>query len=78
MRREGNTDDPVLPFDVMLGDRWVCTMKMPITSGTIVVLNGEPSYDITDIRRYVEAKRPSLIGKPYRIELITHKPIFRE
>lgn len=60
----------LLAFDVMLRDRWVCTLRMPVTVGE------EIPYEYFSF--FVEQHRPSLKGKPYHIEFITSKPTFRE
>lgn len=47
-------------FDVMLNDRYVCTMRykyLPVFP-----------IDIRDLSKFVESKRPSLKGKDYRIQ----------
>ena len=60
----------LLAFDVMLRDKWICTLRMPVTPGE------EIPYEYFSF--FVEMKRPSLRGKPYHIEFITSKPQFRE
>ena len=57
-----------LTFDVMLNERFVCTMKMPLTLDVIDGFDGdEPIVSIEALERYIEQKRPSLKGKAYRI-----------
>lgn len=52
-------------FDVMLNDRFVCTLHMPITLDIVEEYDGDkPIISITSFRRFVENKRPSLKGKP--------------
>ncbi len=50
-----------LSFDVMMGDRYVCTMHMRYC----------PAFKVTseEIKRFVENKRPSLKWKNYTIEI---------
>lgn len=50
-----------LKFDVMLDDRFVCTLRMPYLSIFVVTQK--------EIKKYVEKKRPSLKGKRYTIAL---------
>ena len=55
-------------FDVMIEDRFVCTMCMPVTLDVIESYNGdEPVVSEAAIRRYVEQKRPTLKYENYRI-----------
>lgn len=53
-----------IPFDVMLGDRFVCSMAMPVSK----MEHGVPLFSEKDFKSYVETLRPSLKGKNYRIE----------
>jgi len=48
-----------ITFDIMLGGRFVCTMRMPFC----------PLFPLTteEIQSFVESKRPSLRGKDYKI-----------
>lgn len=61
-------NERVIKFDVMLKDRFVCTLKMELTPSRIyewkenMVLLKEHT-----IEKFIEEKRPSLKGKPYRI-----------
>ena len=74
-----NISTATLPFDVMLGEKWICTMRMPLTFTDIIEYQGDtPIYDISKIQEYIEKQRPSLTGKPYRVEFITGKPKFRD
>lgn len=57
-----------LIFDVMLNDRFVCTLMMPITIDMVVdYLGDKPVIKDGAVSQYVEKKRPSLIGKPYKV-----------
>lgn len=49
-----------LTFDVMLHDRYVCTMKYRYCPLFMI--------DIRELEDYVTSRRPSLKGKPFRIE----------
>lgn len=49
----------LLPFDVMLADRYVCTLRYPYCPLWPIEIN--------DVAAFVEKKRPTLRGKPYRI-----------
>ncbi len=59
-----------LLLDIMLNERWQCQLRYykrgfpRIVDGKIVEV-----YDMCDLRRFVEEQRPSLIGKPYVIEI---------
>lgn len=75
--RDASAPTPTLKFDVMLNDRFVCTMKVPVSNmDCIVFIGSEPCYDLTALRKYVESQRPSLTGKPFEI-YPTDKPKFR-
>lgn len=50
-----------LTFDVMLHDRYVCTMKYRYCPLFPV--------DARELEDYVTSRRPSLKGKPFRIEI---------
>lgn len=57
-----------ITFDVMLKGRFVCTMRMPITFDVIEEFIGDkPVISNKAFSAYVEQKRPSLKGKPYKI-----------
>lgn len=57
-----------LIFDVMINDRFVCTLMMPITIDMVVdYLGDKPVIKDGVIKKYIEKKRPSLIGKPYKL-----------
>ena len=57
-------------FDVMLHDRFVCTLQMPITLDAIAdYIGDEPVINSEAFVRNVEKVRTSLIGKPYRIAI---------
>lgn len=48
-----------IKFDVMLGDRWQCTLTYEYC--TLFPL------DEQDLREFIEEQRPTLKNKPYRI-----------
>ena len=56
-------------IDVMISGRFICQLRYPgkpfpsVVGGVVM-----PVYDGDDIKRFVEEKRPSLIGKGYHIE----------
>ena len=61
-----------LKFDVMLKERWVCTMQMPL--GLPVAYDGDkPVFQLQkgQLEQYVEQQKPSLKGKPWHAELVT-------
>ena len=64
-------------IDVMVGDRFFCQLRYN-GSPFPKMINGEVAfvYDDRDIKRFIEEKRPSLIGKNYRYEQATQK-VFR-
>lgn len=55
----------VLAFDVMLRDRFVCTMKYRYC----------PLFplEIDELKKFIEDKHPSLKGKDYTISLLEKK-----
>ena len=57
-----------IKFDVMLNERFVCTLRMPITIEMVVDYVGDkPVISGGVFSGFIEKKRPSLIGKPYKI-----------
>lgn len=63
-----------IKFDVMLKDRYVCTMQMPLGLNQLIGYDGDmPVFNLSksDVKKYVEQKRPSLKGKKYHIEFVT-------
>lgn len=56
-----------LRFDVMLYERFIKTF----------IYRYNPSHPVNgnDLSKYVEDKLPTLKGKPYRIVLLSNKPI---
>lgn len=58
-----------LTIDVMVGDRFYCTLRMPITFDMIEGYNSEGGaiIDPHKIAAYVEEKRPTLKYKDYQI-----------
>lgn len=57
-----------IKFDVMLNERFVCTLRMPITIEMVVDYVGDtPVIPEEAFSKYVESKRPSLKGKPFQI-----------
>ena len=61
-----------LKFDVMLRERWVCTMQMPL--GLPIGYDGDkPVFQLHrgQLEQYVEQQKPSLINKPWQAELVT-------
>jgi hypothetical protein len=56
-------------FDVMLNDRFVCTLNMELAPHRIAEWIAKmPVLKYKAIQDYVEQKRPSLRGNYYRIE----------
>lgn len=71
---------PTITFDVMLHERFVCTLSMPLGLKHLVGYNGdEPQFVIPDddFFRFIEEKRPSLKGKDYHICPCSNKPHFK-
>lgn len=57
-----------LTFDIMSNDRFVCTMRMPITLDMIIDYDGDkPILNADKIKEYVEEKRPTLKYVKYNI-----------
>ena len=58
-----------LTIDVMTGDRFYCTLRMPITPDVIIGHSPEGGVNIDPykIAAYVEEKRPTLKYKDYQI-----------
>ena len=58
-----------LVIDVMVGDRFYCTLRMPITPDFIIGYNPEGGVNIDPhkIAAYVEEKRPTLKYKDFQI-----------
>ena len=48
-----------IKFDVMLGDRWQCTLTYEYCLLFPI--------DEQDLRKFIEEQRPTLKNKPYRI-----------
>lgn len=53
-------------FDVMMGDKYICTMVMPFMLADDF-RDGHPIFNLETFSRFVESRRPSLKNKPYRI-----------
>ncbi|MGM9695023.1 MAG: hypothetical protein ACI3YC_08460 [Alloprevotella sp.] len=53
-------------FDVMLEDKYLCTMVMPSILADDI-RDGQPIFNMETFSRFVESRRPSLKNKPYRI-----------
>lgn len=52
----------------MLNERFVCTLRMPITIEMVVDYVGDKLVISGGVfSEFIEKKRPSLIGKPYKI-----------
>lgn len=57
-----------ITFDVMSNDRFVCTMRMPVTLDMVAGYDGDkPILDSRKLLQYVETKRPSLKYVKYNI-----------
>lgn len=61
-----------LILDIMLHDRFVCTLRMPVTRDMIIVetIGGGKTEEYIDMDKVlvkVLEKRPTLKNKPYRI-----------
>lgn len=53
-------------FDVMLHDRFVCTLRLPLYLAEGYE-NGKYVVSGETLSRFVESKLPTLKGKPYNI-----------
>ena len=60
------SSDSFLTFDVMLRERFICTMKLPMYLADSVV-NGKFLVNEDTVARYVESKLPTLKGKDFKI-----------
>ena len=58
-----------LTFDVMVGDRFYCTLRMPITPDVVLGKNpmGGVNIDPYKMAAFVEDKRPTLKYRDYQI-----------
>lgn len=57
-----------ITFDIMSNDRFVCTMRMPITLDMVIDYDGDkPILNADKIKEYVEEKRPTLKYVKYNI-----------
>lgn len=58
----------ILTFDVMLRDRFVCTLRMPLTLDVISGYDGDkPIISMESVEKFVLRKRPTLKGEPFGI-----------
>ena len=65
---------PHIKFDVMLADRYVCTMAMPLGIENLRGFDGDTAvfdFEQSDFRKVVERERPSLKGKNFYCEVVT-------
>ena len=60
-----------LRIDVMVGDRFYCTLRYPCRPHPVMVDGEIVNIDLDEesVRKYVESKFPSLRGKKYTIGL---------
>ena len=60
---------PTVLLDIVLNGRFVCQIPYHWV-GRLEIIDGTPLYVCRDveIRSFIESKRPSLIGKDYKIE----------
>ena len=58
----------VLKFDVMLGDMFYRTLRMPIKINMLRKVGNDIAVDITNIEQYVLDKCPTLKGKKWHVE----------
>lgn len=56
-----------IEFDIMLGERFVHTMRVSILLADSVDAFGLPTFSDDKIRRHVESRLPSLKGKNYQL-----------
>jgi hypothetical protein len=58
-----------LVFDVMLNERYICTLRIPITFDMIEEIDETGVVVRVDrLQEIIEEKRPTLRGKNYKIE----------
>lgn len=60
-----------ITFDVMLNERFVCTMRYPACNAHTEFIGGEFHKVVTseELEAFVLEQRPSLRNQPYRIAL---------
>lgn len=56
-----------IEFDIMLGERFVHTMRVSILLADSVDALGVPTFSYDKIRLHVESRLPSLKGKNYQL-----------
>lgn len=56
-----------IEIDIMLGDRFVHTMRVSTLLADSVDAFGLPVFSLTKIKRHVESRLPTLKGKDYRL-----------
>ena len=61
-------------LDIMLDDRFICQLNYK-KHGFPVEVDGKiyESYELSDLKEFIEQQKPSLIGKNYRIEFSKEK-----
>lgn len=57
-----------LKFDVMVGDRFYRTLRMPIELNMLRKVGNDIAVDITNIEQYVLDKCPTLKDKKWHVE----------
>ena len=61
---------PTVLLDIVLNGRFLCQLPYRWV-GHLEIIDGNPVYVCTEaeVRSFVESKRPSLIGKDFKVEL---------
>ena len=69
-------NSPTLLLDIMIGDTYKGQLKY-YKHGKPDLIDGKiiEVFDTEELKKFVEEKRPSLIGKDYRIEFSNQKVI---
>ena len=67
---------PTVLLDIVLNGRFLCQLPYRWV-GLLEIIDGNPLYVCTEaeVRSFVESKRPSIIGKDFKIELSNQRVI---
>lgn len=67
---------PTVLLDIVLNGRFLCQLPYRRV-GHLEIIDGKPLYVCTEaeVRSFVESKRPSLIGKDFKVELSNQRVI---
>lgn len=56
-----------IAFDIMLGDKFVHTVRVSTLLADNIDAFGVPSFSLSKIKQHIESRLPSLKGKDYRL-----------